>query len=624
MRSRLLALLVVLVAACGGQDEQKVRSPTVQIVRFAEGTKLEAEGVARVDFGEVSAGRQARANLVLENLSGRPLELEIATPDAPFSLVDAPDSIAPRSLASLVVRFTPEEEGEASQDLVIRAGGKRLTARLRGRSGPVGKDCEFTLDPPVLRLTAGSGDPGLPWEIPIGVEVRKGRCGFEAMRVEGELGIEMDAVDNTVFLEGTRTELVLRIDGVEKGREGSFFLRLDGREVELPVRVEEQATCVVPSVSRLDLVAGLHCENTGEVLFLGNCDEAPALLNARIWPESETARFGIHSIEEGSLGIQFTAHEPLHVSDALGVFDFANGDRVYVRLTGRADIAEQRFTVPQRRLDLLVLVDKSTTAAGFAGRLDDLAAGLWTFVSDSPWETEVAVTTTAREDVLDEDPECPAENGRLLPLEGSRPRIVGAATPDGKEVLRQNLEPAFCAEEGKSRGLDVLVSTVPWTPRTSLKMALILAAEDDASWDPEWDRYVSRIDETGLRRLDVIGPCNAAPRYRQVAQGLGGRCRDLTELDPLTPTLSGIDEDMRVPELYTLDRQAETFGDYYLDEEHDVFVFVNGEPLPSHGGEVGWVLIAGWTLRMNWGLEPGTEVRIVYPPLGSTCAPGVP
>ncbi|HLV59992.1 MAG TPA: hypothetical protein VKY51_01165, partial [Fredinandcohnia sp.] len=97
MRTRLLAWLVVLAFACGKEETEKpsVRAP---VLRFAEGTSLGAGGVAELDFGEVAIGRQARATVVVENLGGEPLTLQTTPPNAPFSIVDAPETIAPRSL----------------------------------------------------------------------------------------------------------------------------------------------------------------------------------------------------------------------------------------------------------------------------------------------------------------------------------------------------------------------------------------------------------------------------------------------------------------------------------------------------------------------------------------------
>lgn len=614
MRTRLLAWLVVLAFACGKEETEKpsVRAP---VLRFAEGTSLGAGGVAELDFGEVAIGRQARATVVVENLGGEPLTLQTTPPNAPFSIVDAPETIAPRSLASLVFRFAPEQEGQAVQTVVLRAGRDRLAVRLRGAGGPIQEDCIFHLEPPELRLSTGVGGPDLPWVLPVGIRVERGRCAFEGARAIGDFTVEVEGADNSVFLPGVEAGLRLRIGGIEVGRTGSIFVRMDGHEVELPVRVEESPLCVGTNVQRLELQADLHCDITGQLSFESSCGDLPRLGAARIWPPEEAPTFEILLADEKSLGIRYVADEPLRVEEAVGVFDFDNGDRVVVPLTGRAKMREVEVAIPPRKLDLLVLVDKHFGIVDWANRIDAFASDLWDFVVSSPWEVEVGVTSTV---VGEDEPACPAENGQLIPLDASRPQLVRADTPDGQDVLRQNLTPLVCVEGAVSKGLEAVLAATPWSDRDGTRMAIAIVADHDNSAGAA-SGYPSAFASREIRRFYVIGPCPRSARYETVIDSLGGKYRPICVSDPHLEIFEAIDEYMGRPLVFELGWPAHTGGETYATEEKGIYVFVDDEPLPSHGGPVGWVVYNSAELRVDWGLPPGTKLRVVYPPWPSAC-----
>lgn len=622
MCRRVIFLLALLAAGCGKETARERPSPA-PLLRFVEGTRLDPDGAARLDFGEVVEGKQARAHIVLENLGDTSLPLEIEVPPSPFQLVDAPTSIAPHAQASLVIRFV--SEGSAAQGTFrIRAGRDSLRVRLQGQGIPPAIGCTVALDPPALRLTVGPEDPGLPWEIPVDVVVEKGRCTFDEVRAEGDLTIEVEDLEGRVFLEATRTKVKLRVGPARPGEQGVARLHIGNDEVDLPIQIEATSKCVSPDVSHLQLETGLYCDTHAAIAFEG-CEEPPVLLDARVWPEDETLFFKVLP-GEGTATIRYEAIDPLYVSDALFAFDFSNGDRVYARVEAEPEMLETSFVVPERLLDLIVVLDKSAWMNDHIPKLEDLAAKLWTFVQESSWDVSIAVTTTA---LGAGSPDCPAENGGFLPRDGSRPRFVTADTPDGEEVLLQNLQPDFCAPLGESRGLEVLSKVVSQPPPTWRRpgasvAALFFTVEDDAGSE-SIHTHAGEYTEAGIERIHTIDRCAVgSTRYGLLAQLLNGRTLDLCGSFSPRPILDDLELDGTRPYLFELPVPAEMEGRFFGDESTGIFLFHEGVRLPSHGIP-GWtVRDGGWVLRLEWGLAPGSEVRLRYPEALSICTHGQP
>lgn len=610
MRTGIHLLLVVLLFACGKEPPNTKAAPPR--VRFAGGTALDGSGAAVVDFGQVAVGRQARATLVLENLGNEPLPLEIESVAPPFSLVDAPEFLAPRALASLVLRYAPAEAARAEHAITIHAGHERLSARLVGEGTPGESICDFTVTPSSLRLTVGEADPGLDWRIPIGIEVQKGRCEVEAARSEGDLKISFDGLVGRVISEGMRSEAVFLVESPSLGQEGAAILEIGGREVEIPVHTVETPSCMSLEPPSVVIETDLECENHIEILPFDECEDAPGLVASTILPEKERRHLGIVT-NGGTIAIHYGGADPHHESEATAVFDFDNGDRLYLPVTARVKLREERLVIPKRPLDLLLLVDKGSAIAEFDELIDEFIDALWDWMNVSEWDVSVGVTTTAMEG----EEECSAEAGRLLPLDGSTPKLIRPDMEDGPSLMRDRLLFSRCGDPA-SEGLDALWKALsgeawPWLAGEGTKVALILAAENHPP-SRDSQEYRDFFRAGGLSTLHLMGPCGGSGGvYGWVAGQLSGLVTSLCDELPYAPILDSLEEAAMWPHSFPLDPPAAVGDPFDATEEDGIAVFVDGVPLYS-GASPGWIVTeAGSIFRVGWGFAPGTEILVRYP-----------
>lgn len=616
MRLGCLAIFALLLLACGGGKESAPK-PKPTLVRFAEGTPLDADGAARLDFGELVVGRKARANLVLENLSDRSLPVKVDTPESPFSLVDAPEALPPRALASLVFRFAPVEASPAIQEVGIRVGEERLRIRLSGGTAAVEENCAFSVSPPSIRLRVGSQDPGMDWNFPLSIQVDEGRCVIEEARGEGDFEVALPDVKGNVLLGGTRTEILVRVGAPSPGEEGAVRLRIEGREVEIPIQVVEAVDCASIDPQLLEIELGLGCGEAYEIHFGGDCESTPRLVGTEVFPEEER-RFLQVETREGVTSLVYTPSEAQHESEATVIFDFDNGDRLYLPVRARPKMHEVQFVVPERALDLLILVDQRPAMDQLEDLLDEVAADLWAWMAESVWKVSVGVTTTRTTEEFD----CPmtGEGGRLLPLDGSPPRLIAKDTPDGASLLRERLSPEPCSEK-EPQGLSALYSSLstnqaePWGVSGATKGALFIVAESDNSIS-EPEIYRQLFSQYGLEYLHVIGPCHEGQlggRYGALAREFLGVFQPRCALLPHVPILNALEEMATLPFRFELEVPADVDDPLSATESEGVAVFVGDAPLYS-GAFPGWtVAVEGTEFRLNWGLEPGTEITVRYP-----------
>lgn len=102
---------------------------------------------------------------------------------------------------------------------------------------------------------------------------------------------------------------------------------------------------------------------------------------------------------------------------------------------------------PSPRVGVLVVIDNDPGMAGLGSRLQDNLRTLWSFMRS--FAGRIAVTTTS----LSGADGCGGEDGRFVPLDGSRPRILflprhdQEGTPDGDELLVRNADVGTCAAD---------------------------------------------------------------------------------------------------------------------------------------------------------------------------------
>lgn len=623
------AILFLVLAACG--SEEAPRPQPERVVRFAEGTELGRNGDAILDFGTVAPGRQARASLVVENLTERSLALSVDEPAPPFSLVDAPSEIAPGAPASLVFRYAPTGEEESAQTIRLRAGGQTLRVRLSGRGGNGDTDCTLRARPESLRLVAGTS--AVPWRVPLELEVEAGRCVVEEVRAEGDLEFVVEELVGRVLPEGARYRVQLEVGAAEAGRVGELVLDHGDGEVRVPVEIAAEPACMGLDLTNLRFEVGLRCGGSTEIRFENSCEDPVRLVSVAFVPEEAARHFEIEPNEVG-VEVRYRAEDVLAVNRAKAILDFDNGDRLAATLEGRAIVAERSIVIPQTLVDLLVVRDKSSRMAGYDELWDELAARLAGWISSTDKSVVVGVTTTMTEDA----PDCEAEAGRLLPLDGSRPQELDRDTPDLESMLRANLEVELCAPPFGSRGFDAILravrgDAVGWGRSEAQKAILVMAAEDDPSSVFDRNLYREAFRLEGVAWFHAIGPdprCGEgwphASNYRWMVGEFSGRFSAICDERPLDHILGELERTGPLFYEFELDPRP-PLGDGGLgDEAQGIYLLLDGMPIPSTGTAAtpGWSVTHEehrWVLRVGRGFPAGVELTLRYPPHGSACSP---
>ena len=100
---------------------------------------------------------------------------------------------------------------------------------------------------------------------------------------------------------------------------------------------------------------------------------------------------------------------------------------------------------PKGQIDLLWVIDNSKAMAPFADRVASNLKGVRTALEGSWIDYRFAVTTTG----LEESPDCDGpvgggEDGRLVPVDGSRPRILDPSAPDFDALWSDNVAVGAC------------------------------------------------------------------------------------------------------------------------------------------------------------------------------------
>jgi hypothetical protein len=620
-----LAILFFVLAACGSEEAPRPRPK--KVVRFAEGTQLGRNGGAILDFGTVAPGRQARASLVVENLTDRSLALSVDEPEPPFSLVDAPAEIAPGSPASLVFRYAPTAEAESAQTIRLRAGGQTLRVRLAGRGGNGDTDCALRVRPESLRLNVGPAS--VPWRVPLDLEVEAGRCVVEEVRAEGDLELAVEELVGKVLPEGTRYLVHLEVGAAEPGSAGELVLDHGDGELRLPIEIVAEPACVGLDLTELHFEEGLGCEKSTEIRFENSCDDPVELVSVTLVPK-EAERFFEVDPTEGGVMVRYRAEDVLGVAYAQAILDFDNGDRLYALLAGRVLVAEQRIVIPETLVDLLIVIDKNSRMADFEGLLDELAARIASWITSTDKNVAVGVTTT----LTDGSTDCVAEAGRLLPLDESRPRVLDRDTSDLESVLRANLDVERCAPPGAAHGLNAARLAVQgaaegWSRDLAKKAILVVATEDDPTLSGDLPLYRGALEKEGVAWFHAIGPdpsCgegwNYAFNYRWMAMDISGLFRPICDERPLDAILGELERVTPPVYEFELDRQSVADASGFGDEAQGIYLLLDGVPIPSTGSAAtpAWTVAGdGAYLRVNRGFPPGTELTLRYPPLGSTC-----
>jgi hypothetical protein len=286
------------------------------------------------------------------------------------------------------------------------------------------------------------------------------------------------------------------------------------------------------------------------------------------------------------------------------------------------------WTQARAKVDLLLVVDNSSSMAEEQNALSRNLGHLWDRLASANVDFQVAVTTTGMQPSTQGATQCPGgalggEAGRIFPVDASRPRILTAQTPFVQQRLLSNVGVGLC--QWDERFLDPVAAALtaplatsakaPGTPwpndgnlgflRDDARLSLLVVSDSDDSNKvvnpPRISTGVDQIlsakhgaaDMVSFAGFVPLSNCATVaqypvPRYLEIQRQLGGRLEDVCNLAGFGGMLD------------------DALGDLVLPTTSFALAVFPYDP----GGIV--VRVDG-SLVSSWYYDAGTN-RIVFPP----------
>jgi hypothetical protein len=572
-----------------GVREQGTSAPGPKVSLAGEGGASCVTVLPRkVDYGVVAEGMTATRQVQIinrcrDNVLVSNLQLDTLA-GGYFTLAQAPGSITvPASGSARVgVTFSPRagltapSSGQLAVTVRTATSTSTEAVTLAGE-GRVFKPCVYEM-PRELKF----GKVPVGAEVGLGVSVRN--TGTEACYLASmQLSSDSDAVfvaepvQNAVLEPGRKATLVVRFkpdaEGVFSGLAEAWVNHPTAGHPLVPVSGEGVKGCFAVQPTTVDFgVTKLTCgPRTRELLAINDCIgpvrvEGMALeqVGAEFSVSSQTAF--PYTIPQGSRVRLSATYAPVDDGDDAAAvrFTLPDGAEYTAGLVGRgvtkAEQTDRFFQDSEAKVDVLFVVDNSGSMMEEQQSLGQNFAAFLSAANQAAVDYRIGVTTTG----LDPSPggwsECPGgaqggENGRLFPVDGSRPRVITPATPNAASVFASNTRVGVCHwnEQGLDAAFRALSDPLLYKeddPRTALandgnggflreeaKLAIIfLSDEEDFSSQPVafYETYFLALkgnDKTKLSVNAIVGPndlgtcptsSSSGSRYIQLAQATGG------------------------------------------------------------------------------------------------------
>ncbi|MCP3141246.1 choice-of-anchor D domain-containing protein [Pyxidicoccus xibeiensis] len=653
-----------------GVREQGTTAPGPKVSLAGEGgTSCVTVLPKKLDFGVVAEGmtgtRQVQVlnrcrdavlvnNLQLDTLAG-----------GYFTLAQAPASVTvPAGQSAFIgVTFSPRvglKDSSAGQLAVtVRAGGATSTEGVvLSGEGRAFKPCQYLVPP---QLSFGKVPVGA--SVALGVSVRNvgtEACYLASMQLSpaSDAAFSATPVPNAVLEPGKKATLVVsfkpELEGAHSGLAEAWVNHPTAGHPLVSVSGEGVKGCFAVQPTTVDFgIAKLSCgPRTRELIAVNDC-VGPVTVSGMAL-EQEDTEFAVTSsdafpvaILPGSKVRLSASYTPVDDGDDAAAlrFTLADGSEYTAGLVGRgvtkAEQTDRFFQESEAKVDVLFVVDNSGSMMEEQQSLGQNFAAFLSAANQASVDYRIGVTTTG----LDPSPggwsECPGgsqggENGRLFPVDGSRPRIITPATPNAASVFASNTRVGVC--HWNEQGLDAahralsdpLLYNVddPRTPQASdgnggflreeAKLAIIfLSDEEDFSSQPVsfYETYFLALkgnDKSKLSINAIVGPADlgtcptsssSGNRYIQLAQSTGGSVESIctpnwaASLEKLSNSAFGPNRKFPLSE-----EPADTTR---------IVVAVDGVPVTS-----GWEYDAGTNSILfdrASAPSPGSMVEVTYP-----------
>jgi hypothetical protein len=542
----------------------------------------------KVDFGVVAEGMTATREVQVLNRCRETVlvsNLQLDTQQGGFfTLAQAPASISvPAGGTTRVgVTFSPRTGLTAASAgqlaVTVRTSGAASTEAVSlAGEGRVFKPCQYDVLP---RLSFGKVPVGA--QVALGVTVRNTgaeACYLASMQLVpgSDAAFTAEPVHNGVLEPGKKATLVVSF---KPDAEGAFsglaeawvnhptaghpLVELSGQGVKgcfavQPTTVDFGITKLSCGPRSRELIAINDCVGPVEVGSLA-LEQAGAEFSVS---SDVNFPFTIPAKNQVRLSATYTPEDDGDDAATLR-FRLPDGSEYTAGLVGRgvtkAEQTDRFFQESEAKVDVLFVVDNSGSMMEEQQSLGQNFAAFLSAANQASVDYRIGVTTTG----LDPSPggwsECPGgaqggENGRLFPVDGSRPRVITPATPNAAGVFAANTRVGVC--HWNEQGLDAAWRALsdpllyqqddPRTPlasdgnggflREDAKLAIIfLSDEEDFSSQPVsfYETYFRALKGNDASKLSInaivgpldLGACptssSSGSRYIQLAQATGG------------------------------------------------------------------------------------------------------
>ncbi len=206
-----------------------------------------------------------------------------------------------------------------------------------------------------------------------------------------------------------------------------------------------------------------------------------------------------------------------------------------VGLTGNASASGRvldAFDQAPGQVDILWVMDNSGSLTEETTALAPALHGFWQALTASGVDFHLAVTTTGMTPYAGGWTQCPGgaeggEAGRFFPVDGSSPRIITNATPNGEQVLRNNLNVGMCHWD--ERFFEPLIAALTSPLVDSVKApGTPFPADGNAGFLRDDAKLALMVLTDANDDDDVPNPVAVAPYFQQILALKKGRTDRLT------------------------------------------------------------------------------------------------
>jgi hypothetical protein len=535
---------------------------------------------------------------------------------------------------SFVVDVTVSPEDEASLDGTIRitsnaVGAPVLEVPVSATAVEV-DDCRFEVVPPMLVF--GSVAKGREAVLEFAIRnLGEDRCQVRDLRLEscdGPFELVEGPIASRMVAPGDELRVPVRF--APTSATGPWFCHAgfgvsdrSASRSQVTVIGDAQATCLEVTPTSVDFGTGVPAcwVPTQRVKVRNICVGSVVLVAAE--PADNSAEFEVVSgpALPVTLGLgdsaEFTlAYRPNGLGREYGGFWFrtdASTPPLLLPVVGtavsdpaRTDVFEQ---VGEPAIDVLFVIDDGAALAeqmSFAGQ----ASALLSTARNRGVDFQLGVTSASMTGSNTCTPDGGPVSGRLLPLNGSRPRILRPGTADLESLLEANLNVGYCTPFGPEL-LEAAIAALtpplvetcddPRYPTASdgncgflrenahLSVVTLSASNDWSVRDAAY--YAARLLEIkGAQRVDFHSlDYHPIPAHSALVALVGGSVHGYAGVSDWEPLATQISREVfTFPSCYNLHGPPDD-GDDGVRDAADLVVTVNGQPVaPTDGGRTVW------------------------------------